>query len=92
MTDILSGYPETGTQEERLEWLKAKVVELHTYADGRIAALEARHAEVIRRMQRCEDRLREQERRIDAIEATLDAVRRGDVQPDEIEPLIPTRH
>lgn len=78
MDTILAGYPENAPAEEQVAWLKGKVVDLYTEARSRIAALEARQAEIERRVVENEARIERQDRRIVEIEALLDSLHRGD--------------
>lgn len=92
-TGALDGYPEAGTAEQRVEWLKARLLAIHDEARARMAAVEARQIEVERRIAVYEERLAEQERRLDEIEARLEAARGGEPATAADRPTLPpTRH
>lgn len=93
MSGILTGFPEAGTADEQVRWLKARLVALHDDTRARMAELEQRQTEVERRMGVYEERLAEQELRIAEIEERLETAAHADYHTDFADlDISPTRH
>ncbi len=93
--DALEGFPDDGTVEQQVVWLKERVQRLHEQTLARMADIERRQAEMDRRLDAHERRIEEQARRIAIVEAKVDAVQRGEFLAEpllELDEETATRH